>query len=50
MSNYKSKSGTRCLLSQNLAPGLGVLPFGIKVGVLRTRGINDKILCANKCL
>lgn len=51
MSNFECNNGTRCLPSQNLAPGLGVLPFSIKVGVLRTRSVNNnKILCATKCL
>lgn len=51
MSNYKRNGGTRCLPHQNLAWSLGVLPFSITMGVLRTKSVNtSNILCATKCL
>lgn len=51
MSNYKYNRGTRCLLSQNLDTVLGVIPFSMEVGVLRTQSVNNnKMLCAIRSL
>ena len=49
MSSYKFNSRTRWLPSPKVATVLGILLFGIKVGVLRTKSVdNNNILCATK--